>query len=224
MSVPPGFPEAVNTFFKQPLRLVPAAEAALRPAQVTTELSTQLAQVGSPGIPRPLWLVIAASVPTGLLWYGAGYKILVEEELFAYEVEKCGGARGYGGPGTIGPFALMLGAGLLGTLLDIPLLASLSAVAFVWIYFTQYLLYQRVNELYEERGLPPPLHVWWLIFPGFNLIVGLRQVHFLARFWALERGEEPPEDAVADFFPCISSPRFTWQEFLSQPSLWCSWF
>ena len=24
----------------------------------------------TPGIPRPVWLTIAASVPTGLIWYG----------------------------------------------------------------------------------------------------------------------------------------------------------
>ena len=31
----------------------------------------------TPGIPRPVWLTIAASVPTGLIWYG-WYKYSVE--------------------------------------------------------------------------------------------------------------------------------------------------
>ena len=33
-----------------------------------------------------------------------------------------------------------------------------------------------------------PLVVWWLFVPGLNLIVGLRQIHFLSQFWAREQG------------------------------------
>ena len=33
-------------------------------------VSILTAAPGSPGVPRPLWVVILASLPTGLLWYG----------------------------------------------------------------------------------------------------------------------------------------------------------
>jgi len=218
-----GLPEVVNTFFERPLPLLPpvGARAALQPKKVPTELASQLTQVGSPGVPRPLWLVIAASIPTALFWYGAGYKMLAEEELYQYEVEQLGGARGFGGPGTMGPFIIGLALGPLTALLGLPGGASWGLVGFVWIYFTQYLLYERVNELFEARGLPPPLHVWWLIFPGFNLLSGLRQVHFLSEFWYKERGEQAPDDPVVKFFPFIGADRYTWREFLRRPALWC---
>lgn len=217
---PRGVPEAVNDLFRKPLGLVPQAEAALEPKTVSTTLETQLLSVGSPGIPRPLWLVVAASVPTGLLWYGAGYKLLAEEELFVYEMTKFGTAQGFGGPGTLGPFVFGLGLGPLAAFLGIPGGAAWSFLGVAWIYYTQYLLYKRVNELFEAKGLDAPLHVWWLIFPGFNLLIGLRQVHFLAKYWAIERGEDPQEDPLADFFPFIGAPRYTWREFLRRPSLW----
>ncbi|CAK0864529.1 unnamed protein product, partial [Prorocentrum cordatum] len=220
-----GAPEAVNDFFKGPLRALPELEAALRPKAAPVDLTAQLTQVGSPGVPRPLWLVIAASVPTALLWYGAGQR---REEMYVADVGRPGPdgepgqAKGFGGPGTLGPFVLGLALGPLAALLGLPGGEAWSAVGFVWIYYTQYLLYARVNELYESEGLAPPLHVWWLVFPGFNLIIGLRQVHFLSKFWATQRGEAPMADAVVDFFPFIGSERYTWREFLRRPSLWCS--
>ena len=46
-------------------------------------------------------LVIAASVPTALGWYGF-YKFSVEEELFQMEIRRPGGrATGFGGYGTL---------------------------------------------------------------------------------------------------------------------------
>ncbi|CAK0864528.1 unnamed protein product, partial [Prorocentrum cordatum] len=190
-----GAPEAVNDFFKGPLRALPELEAALRPKAAPVDLTAQLTQVGSPGVPRPLWLVIAASVPTALLWYGAGQR---REEMYVADVGRPGPdgepgqAKGFGGPGTLGPFVLGLALGPLAALLGLPGGEAWSAVGFVWIYYTQYLLYARVNELYESEGLAPPLHVWWLVFPGFNLIIGLRQVHFLSKFWATQRGSASP--------------------------------
>ncbi|CAK0864539.1 unnamed protein product, partial [Prorocentrum cordatum] len=152
-----GAPEAVNDFFKGPLRALPELEAALRPKAAPVDLTAQLTQVGSPGVPRPLWLVIAASVPTALLWYGAGYKLLVEEEMYVADVGRPGPdgepgqAKGFGGPGTLGPFVLGLALGPLAALLGLPGGEAWSAVGFVWIYYTQYLLYARVNELYESE-------------------------------------------------------------------------
>lgn len=45
-------------------------------------------------------------------------------------------------------------------------------------------------------------------------------MHFLARYWQLERGEEPAEDPLAAFFPFVGAPRFTAKEFLRSPRLW----
>ena len=45
-----------------------------------------------PGLSRPVWLTIAASVPTALGWYG-WYKFSVEEELFYDELRR----EGYSG-------------------------------------------------------------------------------------------------------------------------------
>ena len=69
--------------------------------------------------------------------------------------------------------------------------------------------------------------VWWClpIFFPFDLIVGLRQVHYLSQYYYRIRGfYPPPSDPVADFFPFIKAPRFTWSEFLLTPSLWCRLF
>ena len=62
--------------------------------------------------------------------------------------------------------------------------------------------------------LPPPLDV----------VVGLRQVHYLSEYWKQERGMKPGGDAVAEkYFPFISAPRFTLKEFARTPSMWF-WF
>ena len=91
-------------------------------------------------------------------------------------------------------------------------------------------LYRRVNELCdeakEELGLEePPLHGWWaLLPPPLDVVVGLRQVHFLSEYWRLKRGESYDKDIIAeDLFPFISSQRFTLKEFVTQPSRWF-WF
>jgi hypothetical protein len=171
-----------------------------------------------PGRPRPLWLVMAASLPTGLVWYGY-YKFCVEEELLQHEMTKGKVPRGFGGYGTLGPFCYGLLMGPLAMLLQWPGGLVWSSVGIVFIYYTQFLLYDRVNEMIREEGFigyePLPL--------PFNLIVGLRQVHFLADYNYRQRGMAvPPKDPVVDFFPFIGADRFTWQEFVTTPSLWCS--
>jgi hypothetical protein len=177
--------------------------------------------VASPG---PLWLVILASVPTGLVWYGY-YKFCVEEELMERDLAQGKTPRGFGGFGTLGPFVYGILLGPLAFLLHIPGGLNWSNVGIVFIYYTQFLLYDRVNDLYREKGLEEPLPMWWTlpIFFPFDLIVGLRQVHSLSQYWYIERGvESPPEDPVVNFFPFIGASRFTWQEFLLTPAMWCS--
>jgi hypothetical protein len=180
---------------------------------------------GSPGVPRPLWLVIPASLSTGLLWYGF-YKFAIEEELYHLELLAHKEPRGFGGYGTLGPFTYGLLLGPLCAVLHVPGGLAWSIGSIVWIYYTQILLYDRVNEMYRDEGVEEePLNIWWCIpflFP-FNWIVGLRQVHFLSQYFYRQRGIDPiPIDPVSDFFPFIKAPRFTWQDFLLTPSLWCS--
>jgi len=101
----------------------------------------------------------------------------------------------------------------------------------LWILLGQVNLYRRVNELHEESGplwtkdealLEPPVYAWWaLLPPPLDVVVGLRQVHFLARHWAAVRGEPWQGDPVAEeFFPFISAPRFTLRQFARTPALW----
>lgn len=100
----------LNEFFKGPvLDYVPAVANALSlqddsssPQQDFDVIELLKAPPGKPGIPRPLWLVILGSVPTGLVWYGY-YKFAVEEEMLALELEGGKTPRGFGGYGTLGP-------------------------------------------------------------------------------------------------------------------------
>ena len=65
---------------------------------------------------------------------------------------------------------------------------------------------------------------WALLPPPLDVVVGLRQVHFLAEYWRIVRHEPYQKDAIAeDLFPFISSKRFTLQEFVRTPSIWF-WF
>ena len=92
-------------------------------------------------------------------------------------------------------------------------------------------LYKRVNELLTEesaasqRLAEPPLYAWWaLLPPPLDVVVGLRQVHFLAKYWAGVRGDEWQEDKVAEYyFPFIAAERFTLRKFFRTPSMWF-WF
>ena len=69
-------------------------------------------------------------------------------------------------------------------------------------------LYRRVNELLTDAGEEPPVYAWWAILPPpLDVVVGLRQVHFLARYWAGCRGDAWEPDRVAEeWFPFISAP------------------
>jgi len=219
----------LNNFFREPVpadlqKIVEISSGAAKTAIDGFIYDYIVAPPGNPGVPRPLWLVILGSLPTGFLWYGY-YKFAVEEELMNIEISKGKDPRGFGGYGTLGPFTYCLTLGTAGQILHIPGSALFSLAGIIFIYYTQFLLYDRVNELYKEEGLEPPLQVWWClpIFFPFNLIVGLRQVHFLSQYFYRQSSvNPPPRDPVANFFPFISSPKFTWKEFFKNPSLWCS--
>jgi len=184
-------------------------------------LSKVVAAPETPPIPRPTWLVITASVPTGLVWYGY-YKFSIEEELYQYELNTTGKVSGCGGYGTLLPFVfgILLGGPL--SLLHVPGGDLLLKAASLWILGGQVNLYRRVNELLPE----PVLYEWWgFLPPPLDVVVGLRQVHFLAEYWTAERGQPRQRDLVAeDLFPFIArTPRFTLKEFFRTPSMWF-WF
>jgi hypothetical protein len=150
----------------------------------------------------------------------------VEEELLQIEIKAGKEPRGFGGYGTLGPFTYIIVLCLIVESLQLssgPLLAILS---FIFIYCTQFLLYARVNELYRDEGWEEPLNVWWSIpiFFPFNIIVGLRQVHFLSEYFYRKRGISPPADPVAEFFPFIQMSSFSWQDFIVTPRMWCKLF
>lgn len=183
-----------------------------------------------PGLSRPVWLTIAASVPTALGWYGY-YKFSVEEELFYDELRREGRTSGFGGYGTLILFSWCIVLGGLGTVAGVPHADALIDFGAAWILLSQVNLYKRVNELLTEESAgaqrleEPPLYAWWaLLPPPLDVVVGLRQVHFLARYWAGVRGDEWDGDAVAEkYFPFISAERFTLRKFFRTPSMWF-WF
>jgi len=211
-----------------------------------------------PPIPRPVWLTISMSIPTGLLWYGY-YKFSVEEELFQMELRETGQVSGAGGYGTLVGFSYAVIFGGFFSILPFtePLGSSILQIAGVLLLASQVNLYVRVNELCEEVGLEKPLHPWWaLLPPPLDVVVGLRQVHFLALYATKVRGEEWQGDKVAegkaergekdgrseattlvcialsllslpalasliaDYFPFISSERFTLEQFVREPRRW----
>jgi hypothetical protein len=186
-----------------------------------------------PGIPRPVWFTILGSLPTALGWYGY-YKFSVEEELFQYELRNGKPVTGAGGYGTLFPFVYGVIIGFPVSFLPISGSDLILQAAAFWILLGQVNLYRRVNELCMEDpdnelaqklNGEAPLYAWWaLLPPPLDVVVGLRQVHFLSEYWRLQRGEEYQKDIIAEeLFPFISSPRFTLKEFFRKPSNWF-WF
>ncbi|MEO0803119.1 MAG: hypothetical protein AAFY57_12685 [Cyanobacteria bacterium J06642_2] len=149
------------------------------------------------GKSRPLWQVLLLSGATLLLYYG-WYKWIVQEELRHYT------GSGWSGTLCLTPFVLGVAAPQLAYFFsDAPgWVRWLSLIGVVWIYIVQYRLYRDVNRLYTDLGKPEPLTVWWLVVPGLNLVVGLRQIHFLSQFWALQSGRAA-RDPLANFFPWL---------------------
>jgi len=157
-------------------------------------------------------------------WY-LYYKYKIEDELKEFTGEGLGGAV------VVVPFALGLVGGLLGENLYGSLEAapftdffnSLFYGGFAWIYVMQFLLYSKVNELYRSKGLTEPLLVWGLLVPGYNFVTGIRQIHFLSKFWALERGEEPQPDAFCELFPFSTKETLGVVELFTNQDLWVRW-
>ncbi|MEO0647501.1 MAG: hypothetical protein AAFZ17_15300 [Cyanobacteria bacterium J06650_10] len=155
------------------------------------------------GKPRPLTSVILLSVVTGLLYYGY-YKWTIQDELKAH-AEKMGESV-WSGAVCIIPFVLGIALPLLLAVLDpdVPSgFARFSFLGILWIYIVQFRLYQEINRLYVAQGWNPPLVSWWIIIPGFNLIVGLRQIHFLSEYWA-QLSDTPTADPIAERLPFLS--------------------
>jgi hypothetical protein len=143
------FCRGTNTFWEQ-LVIQPVRDfVQIQPAGTAKSdlLSKLTAPPEVPGIPRPVWMVIAGSVPTALGWYGY-YKFSVEEELFQHELKTEGKVSGCGGYGTLLPFVFGVLIGFPLELLHIPGGGFLVEAAFLWILLGQVNLYRRVNELW----------------------------------------------------------------------------
>jgi|EP00521_Asterionellopsis_glacialis_P014737 hypothetical protein len=218
-----------NEFWKQ-LVIQPVKDyVAIRPSgsAASDPFSKLTAPPEVPGISRPVWLTILGSVPTALGWYGY-YKFSVEEELFQYELQEEGRVTGCGGYGTLFPFVYGVIIGFPLKLFHIPPGDLIVDSAALWILLGQVNLYRRVNELCSEKDSgvgEEPLYTWWaLLPPPLDVVVGLRQVHFLSEYWRVKRDEPYDKDIIAEeLFPFISAPRFTLKEFFRTPSMWF-WF
>jgi hypothetical protein len=152
------------------------------------------------GKPRPLWQVILLSGLTGLLYYG-WYKWIIQEELRRYNGE------GWSGTKCLLPFVLGVAIPQLLRIFDPDVpgwFGWFSLLGIVWIYIVQFKLYKTVNALYLEAEMKEPLTVWWIFVPGLNLVVGLRQIHFLSQFWAKKQGVKV-EDKLAESIPFLSA-------------------
>lgn len=148
--------------------------------------------------PRPLWRVLLLSGATLLLYYGY-YKWVIQDELRRYR------GSGWSGAFCLLPFVLGVSIPLALRLWDPDVpgwFGWLSLLGVIWIYIVQFRLYRAVNTLYREAGMKEPLVVWWLFVPGLNLVVGLRQIHFLSQFWAKQQGNEQP-DPLAQALPLL---------------------
>ena len=140
------------------------------------------------------------SVTTGLLYYGF-YKWKIQDELKAH------GEQVWSGAVCIIPFVLGVAVPLLLAAFDpdVPVrFARFAGVGIAWIYVVQFRLYREINRLYMAQGWNPPLVTWWIIVPGLNLIVGLRQIHFLSEYWA-RLAETAAPDPIAERLPFLSA-------------------
>mmetsp|Transcript_17560 Transcript_17560/g.24759 ORF Transcript_17560/g.24759 Transcript_17560/m.24759 type:complete len:249 (-) Transcript_17560:193-939(-) len=226
-----AFCNNTNNFWKQFVFSPVLEYVEMQPAGTAGKdpLSKLTAAPEIPGISRPVWLTILGSVPTALGWYGY-YKFSVEEELFQYELKNENRLTGCGGFGTLLPFVFGFLIGFPLKILHFPGGDTIVESSALWILLGQVNLYRRVNELCkevsDELGLDePPLYTWWaLLPPPLDVVVGLRQVHFLSEYWRVKRGDEYEKDIIAEeLFPFISSSRFTLKEFVLSPSRWF-WF
>lgn len=152
------------------------------------------------GKPRPMTRVILLSILTGLLYYGY-YKWMIQDELKAHS------QKGWSGALCLIPFVLGVAIPLLLAVFDpdVPSwFGRFALLGVLWIYIVQFRLYREINRLYIAQGWQPPLVSWWIVVPGLNLIVGLRQIHFLSEYWARLSGT-PMSDPIVKRLPFLSA-------------------
>lgn len=138
------FCQATNNFFSALVIPPIKSYTQIRPA---TSLSNSNSDIVSkltappeiPGIPRPVWLTILGSVPTGLIWYGY-YKYSVEEELYQYELQNGDLVTGCGGYGTLLPFVFGILIGFPLQYLHIPGGETLVEAAGLWVCYIYILI------------------------------------------------------------------------------------
>ncbi|EDX86585.1 hypothetical protein S7335_4290 [Synechococcus sp. PCC 7335] len=105
------------------------------------------------------------------------------------------------------PFVLGIAVPLLLTVFDPDVpgwFARFACLGVLWIYIVQFRLYREINRLYIAQGWQPPLVSWWIIVPGLNLVVGLRQIHFLSEYWARLSGTSVA-DPIAEKLSFLSA-------------------
>ena len=54
-------------------------------------------------------------------------------------------------------------------------------------------------------------------------MTGIRQIHFLSKFWALERGEAMQRDAFCEMFPFTTKQTLGVVELFTTPEIWVRW-
>ena len=135
---------------------------------------------------------------------------------YQYELQTTGRVTTCGGYGTFVAY-------VCGVFIGVPLLWAnvpggefILESAAVWLALSQMNLYRRVNELTQEsrdvlglEGDGRMLHEWWaLLPPPMNLVVGMRQIHFLSEYWRVVRGDPPVTDYIAqDWLPFVAERR-----------------
>lgn len=207
----PSIPLSHSHFLSPSLQITRPTTRPISPPKLRTQIHANFKQdfftgPSTPPRPRPLYQVILFTVTTNLLWYGY-YKYCIEEELRNQLKE------GPGGIGALLPFTVGVTSPLYlptGGPAEIGV-----ALGVAWIVSLQYYLYKRINRLVVEAGRVPPLTPWWVIVPGFNLVVGLRSVHFLSVLWGGNT-----DDPIANRFPCLGKDTLGMKELITSPNLW----
>lgn len=228
---------------RRPAVVASTAPTTPPPAVVDTALTTTPSPAGLRA--RPLSTVAVWSLATGLAWYG-WYKYCTEEEL----VTSTG--TGPGGALALGPFvvgvtapgwlpAVGLGGGIEGVVGGDALAAAFALAGLAWIVGAQLRLYTAVNGVLRGVGAPPSMTWWWALAPGFNIVGGIRLIHFTAvaavlAATAADDGEGVGgvgkaaereaglaalnDDALVRRFPWIGVPKLGALQLLTTPSLW----
>jgi hypothetical protein len=113
--------------------------------------------------------VILVSLPTCLVWYSRRLQVLRRRRVDAARFKAWKDTAWiWWLQNTRSLCAALLGP--LALLLDVPGGLQWANVGTIFIYYTQFLRYDRVNELYREEGLEEPLNLWWTLPFSFLLI------------------------------------------------------